>query len=54
MAGPKVSIRVSADPEQIKWVDEQVEAGIYSSRSQAYRYAMSQLKKLQEMKSNIN
>ena len=51
MATNKISIRVSADPEQIEWVDRMVKEGVYSSRSHAYRHAVGQLMKLQRIRS---
>jgi len=50
MATNKVSIRVSADPDQIEWVDQKVKEGVYASRSHAYRHAIGQLMKLEKIR----
>ena len=50
MATTKLSIRVAVDQEQLDWIDKKVEEGIYASRSHAYRYAVTQLMKLDRMR----
>jgi len=46
----KLSIRVAADPEQLEWVKEKVKAGVFASRSHAYRFALGELMRLDKLR----
>ena len=42
---PKDKIAISIDPSLLKWIDGQVQARRFASRSHAFEYAINELKK---------
>jgi len=53
MVTDKVSIRVSADPEHIEWIEEQIKTGRFASKSHAYRFAISELIRLDAIREKL-